>query len=223
VLHRCCRSALGELLRRLGYRGHITVGGPFATLARTWLLGRYAWLDSVVRFAGEAPLLALVRALARGESIACVPGLSTRAGDGPPADVLNRFHHAAACPARGHGACFAAKVAHVLPRGAGRPVQLLRPAALQDAEVAKVCAQVIRGSSLLSSGVGGIRRRTVDDVADELAGLARSAMATRTSSTSTLCPTGEADALAWLSDLQRRLKAQRFPSLLWDACCVLNG
>jgi len=80
--------ALGELLRRLGYRGHITVGGPFATLARTWLLGRYAWLDSVVRFAGEAPLLALVRALARSESVANVTGLSTRAGDGPPADVL---------------------------------------------------------------------------------------------------------------------------------------
>ena len=28
--------ALGELLRRLGYPGHITAGGPFATLARTW-------------------------------------------------------------------------------------------------------------------------------------------------------------------------------------------
>jgi len=47
--------ALGELLRRKGYMGHITAGGGFATLARNWLLERYNWLDSVVRFAGEVP------------------------------------------------------------------------------------------------------------------------------------------------------------------------
>jgi len=33
--------ALGELLRRRGFAGHVTAGGPFATLARAGLLERY--------------------------------------------------------------------------------------------------------------------------------------------------------------------------------------
>ncbi|MFH1437831.1 MAG: hypothetical protein ABIJ56_19135 [Pseudomonadota bacterium] len=37
--------AMGEMLRLLGYDGHVTCGGPFATLARQWLLDRYEWLD----------------------------------------------------------------------------------------------------------------------------------------------------------------------------------
>ena len=41
--------------------------GPFATLARDWLLQRYGWVDSVVRFAGEAPLVGLVRAIERAD------------------------------------------------------------------------------------------------------------------------------------------------------------
>ena len=49
--------SLGQLVRDAGYRGHITAGGPFATLARNWLLERHPFLDSVVRYAGEAPLV----------------------------------------------------------------------------------------------------------------------------------------------------------------------
>ena len=214
--------ALGELLRRLGYRGHITVGGPFATLARTWLLGRYAWLDSVVRFAGEAPLLALVRALARGESMACVPGLSTRAGDGPPADVLNPLP-TTLLPVRHEGMrMLGRKVAHVsATRGCAGRCSYCGPAALQDAEVAEGLRAGHSRRELLSSGVGGIRRRSVADVADELAGLARSGHGYAYFVDEHVLPYREADALNWLSDLQDRLKAAKVPKLALG--CMLRA
>jgi radical SAM superfamily enzyme YgiQ (UPF0313 family) len=214
--------ALGELLRRLGYRGHITVGGPFATLARTWLLGRYAWLDSVVRFAGEAPLLALVRALARGESIASVPGLSTRAGDGPPADVLSPLP-TTLVPVRHEGTrMLGRKVAHVVAtRGCAGRCSYCGPAALQDAEVEEGLRAGHSRQQLLSSGVGGIRRRRVNDVADELAGLARSGHGYAYFVDEHVLPYREADALAWLSELQRRLKAAKIPKLALG--CMLRA
>jgi radical SAM superfamily enzyme YgiQ (UPF0313 family) len=214
--------ALGELLRRLGYRGHITVGGPFATLARTWLLGRYAGLDSVVRFAGEAPLLALVRALARGESMASVPGLSTRAGDGPPADVLSPLP-TTLVPVRHEGTrMLGRKVAHVAAtRGCAGRCSYCGPAALQDAEVEEGVRAGHSRQELLSSGVGGIRRRRVADVADELAGLARSGHGYAYFVDEHALPYREADALAWLSDLQRRLKAAKLPKLALG--CMLRA
>ena len=53
--------ATGIMLRRRGYAGHVTCGGPFATLAREWLLDRYGWIASVVRLAGEIPIVELAR------------------------------------------------------------------------------------------------------------------------------------------------------------------
>jgi hypothetical protein len=198
------------------------MGGPFATLARTWLLGRYAWLDSVVRFAGEAPLLALVRALARGESMACVPGLSTRAGDGPPADVLNPLP-TTLLPVRHEGMrMLGRKVAHVsATRGCAGRCSYCGPAALQDAEVAEGLRAGHSRRELLSSGVGGIRRRSVADVADELAGLARSGHGYAYFVDEHVLPYREADALNWLSDLQDRLKAAKVPKLALG--CMLRA
>ena len=79
---------LGAFLSTRGFEGHITSGGPFATLTRHWLLERQRWLDSVVRFAGEVPVKALAEALVRGDPTTRVPGLTTRGGDGPSAPVL---------------------------------------------------------------------------------------------------------------------------------------
>jgi radical SAM superfamily enzyme YgiQ (UPF0313 family) len=214
--------ALGELLRRLGYPGHITAGGPFATLARTWLLGRYAWLDSVVRFAGEAPLLALVRALARGESIACVPGLSTRTGDGHPADVLSPLP-TTLVPVRHAGMrLLGRKVAHVsATRGCAGRCSYCGPAALQDAEVAEGLRAGHSRRHLAAFGVGGVRRRKVADVADELAGLARAGHGYAYFVDEHVLPYREADALAWLAELQRRLKAAKVSALALG--CMLRA
>ena len=82
--------ALGEALARAGYGGHVTSGGQFATLAREWLLARHPWLDSVVRFAGEEPIVEIAERVARGARVHGIPGVTTRQGDGPPADVTNR-------------------------------------------------------------------------------------------------------------------------------------
>ena len=72
---------MGEVLQRAGYAGHITAGGAFAGLARRWLLVRYDWLNSVVRFAGEVPLVELARAVRSGApELELVAGLTTRAG-----------------------------------------------------------------------------------------------------------------------------------------------
>ncbi len=124
---------LGELLRRCGYAGHITCGGAFATLARNWLLERYGWLDSVVRFAGEVPLVQLCRSLRRGSDVQRVAGLTTRQGDGLPAPLLDTLP-TELTPERmqqpsllGHG------TAHMLAtRGCQGRCSYCGPAALQE-------------------------------------------------------------------------------------------
>jgi len=81
--------SLGELMYRHGYRGHLTAGGHFATLAGGWLLERYHWLDSVVRFAGEVPVVELANCVASGGDLTALAGVSTRFGPGLPAPVLD--------------------------------------------------------------------------------------------------------------------------------------
>ena len=163
----------GELLRRRGYRGHVTAGGPFATLARSWLLERHAWLDSVVRFAGEAPLVALVCALPQGAAaLDRVPGLTTRRGDGAPSPVLDPLP-LALTPERGE-----------LPEVLGRPMVHIAatrgcpgrcaycgPAALQSLEWAEGRASGWSAECLRAAGVGGTRRRDLGAVCDEMAAL----------------------------------------------------
>jgi hypothetical protein len=167
-------------------------------------------------------LLALVRALARGESVACVPGLSTRAGEGPPADVLSPLP-TKLVPVRHEGTrMLGRKVAHVVAtRGCAGRCSYCGPAALQDAEIEEGLRAGHSRQELLSSGVGGIRRRPVADVADELAGLARSGHGYAYFVDEHALPYRETDALAWLSELQRRLKAAKIPKLALG--CMLRA
>jgi hypothetical protein len=92
---------------------------------------------------------------------------------------------------------------------------------LQDAEVEEGVRAGHSRQELLSSGVGGIRRRRVNDVADELAGLARSGHGYAYFVDEHVLPYREADALAWLSELQRRLKAAKVPKLALG--CMLRA
>ena len=163
----------GELLRRRGYRGHVTAGGPFATLARSWLLERHAWLDSVVRFAGEVPLVRLVEALAEGEAaLERVPGLTTRRGDGAPSPVLDA-QPMELTPER-------AELPHVLghpmvhiaaTRGCPGRCAYCGPAALQSLEWSEGRASGASAECLRAAGVGGTRRRDLGAVCDEMAAL----------------------------------------------------
>jgi radical SAM superfamily enzyme YgiQ (UPF0313 family) len=164
--------ALGEALARAGFAGHVTCGGQFATLARDWLLERYGWLDSVVRFAGEVPLVELAARVARGEGAFGVPGVTTREGDGPPAPVLAEAPTALR-PLRdelpeilGHPA------AHLsASRGCRGRCHYCGPAALQTLERREGARAGIAPAALTAHGVGGVRRREVDAVADEMAEL----------------------------------------------------
>jgi anaerobic magnesium-protoporphyrin IX monomethyl ester cyclase len=56
-------------LRRAGFRGHITAGGQFATMAHAPILsGRYG-VDSVVLYEGESTIVDLLDAIARGKDV----------------------------------------------------------------------------------------------------------------------------------------------------------
>lgn len=69
-------------LRETGYRGHVTVGGHFATFAAADLLRDFPELDSVCRQEAEATLLALCRALGAGAAWHDIPGVVGRGDDG---------------------------------------------------------------------------------------------------------------------------------------------
>jgi hypothetical protein len=89
-------ATLVELLRARGYAGLVVVGGHFATLNAEELLRDVPGIDAVVRFGGEAALVALLRD-GLGGDLARVPGLVYRGGAGairngaaPALDLLPR-------------------------------------------------------------------------------------------------------------------------------------
>lgn len=76
--------ALARKLREAGYRGHVTAGGQFPTLAWREALDPAHGVDSVVLHDGEETIVDLLDALSRGAPLAGVPGLALRADDGAP-------------------------------------------------------------------------------------------------------------------------------------------
>lgn len=202
---------LGELLRRRGYRGHITCGGSFATLARQWLLERYEWLDSVVRFAGEVPLLGLVRALEEGRAWDEVAGVTTRAGDGLPAPVLDPLamqlvpEHGELPEVVGY------PMAHILAtRGCRGRCTYCGPASWQAQEVAEGRRAGVHVTRLRLAGVGSVRRRPVDDICDEMATLHRERGVRYWYFVDEhLLPYQEQEALDWIEQFGRGLRRRQ--------------
>jgi hypothetical protein len=160
------------MLRLRGCDGHITAGGAFATLARAWLLARYGWLDSVVRFAGERPLVELTAALRRGGAAGEVGGVTTRDGDGAPAPVTDplplrlRPRRERLPEVLGHPAAHVAAT-----RGCPGRCAYCGPAAWQAQEREEGFRAGIAPAELNRVGVGGTRRRPVEDLCDEMAEL----------------------------------------------------
>ncbi|HYQ04474.1 MAG TPA: cobalamin-dependent protein [Polyangiaceae bacterium] len=70
--------AFAVALRQAGYRGHITVGGHFATFASLEILRDFPELDSIVRQEAEETMVALTRAVEQGASIQGLAGLALR-------------------------------------------------------------------------------------------------------------------------------------------------
>jgi len=74
--------ALARLLRAGGYRGHLTCGGQFPTLAYRDVLTGGHGIDTVVLHEGERAFVDLLSALERGLRAAEVQGLATLTDDG---------------------------------------------------------------------------------------------------------------------------------------------
>ncbi len=203
--------ALGELLADEGFSGHVTSGGQFATLAREWLLERYPWLDSVVRFAGEVALVELCQNIERGRSVSEVAGVTTRDGDGRPAAVLE-LNPKQVWPERdelsellGHAA------AHMSgSRGCWGRCQYCGPAALHTLERKDGRLLGATVNELNRAGVGGLRRRDLGDVCDEMAELWHERGARYFYFVDEhLLPYDEGEALAFLDQFQSELARRK--------------
>jgi anaerobic magnesium-protoporphyrin IX monomethyl ester cyclase len=160
-------------LRKSGYTGHVTCGGALATLGRHELLDKHPEIDSIVRYDGEMPLVLLAHRLAQQLAFDDVPAITTRAGDGPPAPVVDRTP-----------ICIEPVHPNPLPRIIGLPVARLvasrgcpgrcsycSPAAIQREAVREGLAAGHSAEALRRAGVGGTRRRAPADLADEIARL----------------------------------------------------
>lgn len=164
--------AVGEALSRAGFAGHVTAGGQFATLARDWLLDRHPWLDSVVRFAGEGPLVEIARRVVSGVGVEGAPGVTTRAGDGAPADVLDRAPQRIRPQRDQLPEILGHRAAHIAAtRGCLGRCQYCGPAALHTQERREGIRGGVAKAVLTGAGVGGVRRRELDAVCDEMAEL----------------------------------------------------
>lgn len=69
-------------LRDSGYTGHITMGGHYPSFDSAEVLERIPGLDSVVRYEGEATLVALLDCLQRGTDWSDLRGLAARTAGG---------------------------------------------------------------------------------------------------------------------------------------------
>lgn len=79
--------SLARLLRQRGFRGHVTCGGQFPSLAWREVLSPENGLDSVVFNDGEQTFTELLGALSRGagpEALHDIAGLGLRTSDGAP-------------------------------------------------------------------------------------------------------------------------------------------
>jgi len=196
--------AFAHALRRLGYRGHLTAGGPFATLARARLLERVPGIDSVVRHDGEEPLTALACAIRSGRAPEHVPGVTTRAGDGPPCGPGRAF--TSLVPTRAgfkrYAGVGAARI--VATRGCARRCRYCGISAAGRSRLAEACEA---GPDEPRPPL--VRRRDVDHLAGEIAHLHREhGVRFFHMVDENPLPEGESAAVGFLDDLARALDSR---------------
>lgn len=75
--------ALAVALREGGYRGHITLGGHFATFESDSLLADFPEVDSICRQEAEETMVKLTDAIVAGraDTLSTIPGLTLRIGE----------------------------------------------------------------------------------------------------------------------------------------------
>jgi radical SAM superfamily enzyme YgiQ (UPF0313 family) len=166
--------ALLHRVRQMGFNGHVTCGGAYATLARSRLLKDYPGLDSVVRHDGELPIAALANAIASGEPLSNVPGLTTRQGDGAPAPVDDASGMSMIPerePSRLYAGVASAKLSAV--RGCWGGCRYCGLAGLRREASHEARLRGLSRDKARRAGIGGMRRRPIEHVANEMAKLYR--------------------------------------------------
>lgn len=165
--------AFVRYVREGGYTGHITCGGPLATLVRHELLDRHPGIDSVIRHDGEVPLALLAEAIATGTPWHAIPGISARSGDGPPAPVADptplrtRPIHADPLPKLlGLGTARLSA-----SRGCPGRCPYCGPAALQREAITEARKAGLTREELHDANIGKTRHRHYVDFAEEVAEL----------------------------------------------------
>lgn len=201
-----------RMLRNAGFAGHITAGGPLATLLRRDLLVEQPALDSVIRHDGELAAVALVRAIVEGADLSDVPGLTTRHADGKPNPRIPLHTSHRPLRARRRARIVGLACADVAAsRGCAGTCAYCGVAALErDAR-----AESTR-SGIAAHPTFGARRRSANDVAAEVAELGREhdVRIVRLVDDN-LLGSDPAGALQWLRDLQRGLNARGSAPMAW--------
>ncbi|MBI5486263.1 MAG: radical SAM protein [Deltaproteobacteria bacterium] len=211
--------AFVRYLRGGGYRGHVTCGGALATLVRHEILGKHGGVDTVVRHDGEATIVAMAERIAEGKSCVGVPGVSTREGDGAPAPVADpaplrlRPMRPAPLPR-----ILGVPVARMLAsRGCPGRCPYCGPAALQREAVEEGVRGGLDRETLHRAGVGGTRRRSAGEVADEVAELYHGQGVRLFHLLDDNLLSGGAEAAAeWLRTVRRELEGRGVGKTAWS-------
>jgi hypothetical protein len=210
--------AFVRYVRQAGYSGHVTCGGPLATLVRHELLDKHRGIDSVIRHDGEVPLTMLADAIATGGAWQDIPGISTRSGDGPPAPVADptslgtRPVHADPLPKLlGVGTARLSA-----SRGCPGRCPYCGPAALQRDAIRDARKAGLGRDELRSANVGKTRHRHYVGVAEEVAELYhRSGARFFQVVDENLLSGGTERAEAWLTGLMGELARRKVGRTAW--------
>ncbi len=107
---------LAQRLRQCGYRGHITCGGQYPSMAWAEVLNNDPAVDSIVLHEGEQSIVELCAALNGRDALTSVSGLAIRSPNGQPLRTAPRalcadldqlpFAHRYRAPARHLGLAF---------------------------------------------------------------------------------------------------------------------
>jgi hypothetical protein len=192
-------ATLVEMLRARGYRGLIVVGGHFATLNAHDLIREVQAIDVVVRFAGEAAFLALLRD-GLDQDLLLLPGVIARDALGAP--------RAGAAPILGSFPRSFSSDEGDLPIHLGFGAADLVSSRGCDAHCCYCC---VAGISDQAAALGArSERRDVASLADEMAALFHERQVRVFNfMDDNLLPLGPAEARAWALDLSSALSARR--------------
>jgi hypothetical protein len=193
--------SLAGLARKMGYRGTITCSGTPAILDEQWIFQHADAVDGIVPTSVDSALHGLIQALKNGRNIHGVPGIRTR-----QEALFLPLLQTSPVPWR----AFRDDVSQMM----GIPI-----AGISATEgcafrcsycMHAAAARIASGDNFHADKKGGRchqRRRPVDDLVDEMSTLYhRNGVRYFYFADENPLPGTEADALAWISDLQRHFE-----------------